>query len=313
MKKEKKKEEKKDLAICWLEGGIGAVVASTALVSTIADMYNKVVVCTSHPDVFANNENVAELYSFEDGGLVYNKYLCNQKVDIFRNQYMHYRPTISEEHIVALQHKFNGIKWDGRLPILKSDPHAGAKFDSAFVGKKNVVIHINGSTSTFNPGEKWNFNKEVAIRHWNAVTKACSDSGANVIQVGLPSEYLIPNALDLRGKTTLHEMIAVIDRSDMIVSIESCVAHIAGALGKSGVVFYTATSPKAFGYKTLTPIEPTSNCRYCGRPDTFYGDMVKQNGKSIPWQCRTRDCVKSIDDKVVYDSVLDALSKCKEK
>jgi hypothetical protein len=298
-----------ELAVCWLDGGIGAVIAATALVSTVAEKYKKVVVCASHPDVFINNEKVYDLYSLEDGNVVYAKYLDMKNTPVFKNQYMHYRPSITGEHICSLQHKFNGIEWDGRYPELHPEMSLVERFRSVFTAPKNAIIHINGSTGTFNPQEKWNFNKEVNRQHWDAIISILHENNINVIQVGLKTEAPLDGVHNLLGKTSIADTIALVGAVDYVFTIESCVQHMAGALGKPGAVFYGPTSPEAFGYKTLTPIEPTSDCKYCGRPDTHYGDIIKMNGQIIPWRCRTKECIKSISLHKVRETVTYIVNK----
>jgi hypothetical protein len=310
-----REEPKRELAVCWFEGGLGAIVASTALLSKVKDTHEKVVVCSAHSDVFDTNPKVDDLYTLDDGSLVFQKYLCMKNVTSIKNQYMHYRPTITGRHIIYLMHLYNGLEWDGRLPELFVQPQEFGLVNNMYdPRKKRALIHINGSTIIKNGQfEKWNFNKEVKEEHWDAAVKTLLKKGYEVIQVGHANEVPIEGTRNLLGKTNVRQLIVLTSLCNLVVSVESSVAHIASALKKPACVFYTSTSPTAFGYETVTPIEPSEECRYCGRPETFWGDNVRKDGRIYPWSCRNRKCMESISVKDVEKIVAMVSNKAEGK
>ena len=275
--------------VAWLDGGLGAVAVSTALIESQKN--NDIVVCSSYPEIFYNNPYVSDLFSMEDQAICYTKYLEKKNPILIRSQYMKYRPTITNRHIIDLMFLNNGIKRNEAQPKLYLNDFEKYCFENAWEeGKKRIILHINGSTTK---DTKWNHNKELNFEHWQSVIMACQN--ADIIQVGMENEYKLEGIKDLRGKTNIRELISLINSCDYVISIESSIAHIAGILGKKGVVFYTSTSPKAFGYSTLIPIIPEKGCRFCGRPETHWGDIRQINGQKIPFICQKKECVKNID------------------
>jgi ADP-heptose:LPS heptosyltransferase len=58
---------------------------------------------------------------------------------------------------------------------------------------------------------------------------------------------LIPGALDLTGKTSLRQLVALLERSDLVIANDSGPMHIAAALGRPLVTMFGPTNPSRTG------------------------------------------------------------------
>ena len=121
---------------------------------------------------------------------------------------------------------------------------------------------------------------------------------ANIILTGAKSEQPIcdeinykNNFINLAGKFNLSQLIAVINRSNLLIANSTGPIHIAAALGKSVIGFYpkiAACSPKRWGpYSNKKVIfTPTIECDNCTRK-----------------QCEELNCMNSININIVLEAV----------
>ncbi len=100
-------------------------------------------------------------------------------------------------------------------------------------------------------------------------------------------------SINLVGKTTLRELMAVISLSKVVISCDSAPVHIANALGIPAISVYTSTSPE-YGFYPLIGeyLKPQLHCSPCS-PN--------------PKLCKTGTyaCLKAVS----VDDVLDSLKK----
>ena len=102
-------------------------------------------------------------------------------------------------------------------------------------------------------------------------------------------------SIDLTGKTTLQEYIAIVEQADLIVSIDTSIIHIASALNKPIVTVFGPTLPERWGptSKKSIAVQNRNVCTGCRR-----------------YQCiiNTHECMKSIST----DQVITAISTLKK-
>ena len=141
-------------------------------------------------------------------------------------------------------------------------------FEDAGIASNDTVIGIA-------PGSVW------ATKRWTAEGYALLIDGlgdrydAKVLLIGSPSERKTGDEIlsltrhkpvDLIGKTTLRQLIAVIDRCRLLIGNDSAPGHIAAARMVPVVSIFGPTSP-AFGYypygKDVVIVEKELSCRPC--------------------------------------------------
>jgi len=125
--------------------------------------------------------------------------------------------------------------------------------------KNPIALNISSSRQT----KQWYRNR------WKKVVEKLSDF--TFIQLGDINSSSIKGTVDLRGKTTIREAIAIVKHSKLLVGVDSFLNHCTTAVGTKGVVIFGPTSPENFGYKENINIYKgckTYNCdikysRYC--------------------------------------------------
>ena len=104
-------------------------------------------------------------------------------------------------------------------------------------------------------------------------------------------------SIDLSGKFNLSELIALINKADILIANSTGPIHIAGALGKYVIGFYPlipALSPKRWGPYTKKKIifTPDLDCENCTRK-----------------KCEELDCMNTIEVKDVVNAVKQILQR----
>jgi len=90
-----------------------------------------------------------------------------------------------------------------------------------------------------------------------------------------------PNVVDLVGKTSIHEAVAILNGADFVVTLDNGLAHVAAALGKSVFVLFGATSEiksRPLG-REVTVVSLDMPCRPCQMTDAW--------GRCKEWRCMT--------------------------
>lgn len=159
-----------------------------------------------------------------------------------------------------------------------------------------IVLHP-GSGDNF-PGRRW-----PAASFAEAGARLASDSGGSLLLTGGGSERTIldevrarlaalgARAVDLGGRLDLPQLVALLARSDLLLSNDTGPVHLAAAVRTPVVAFYGPNSPRLYG-----PLGPDHRALH--RPLPCSPCLTNQNGKSS--RCTLPLCIRRIpaDDAV---------------
>ena len=85
-----------------------------------------------------------------------------------------------------------------------------------------------------------------------------------IIQVGTLKESLIDNdELDLRGRTTLEELFALVNNATLVLAQEGLFGHLCKGLQTKGAILFGPTTVDNFGYQENINIEGVMTCKGC--------------------------------------------------
>lgn len=101
------------------------------------------------------------------------------------------------------------------------------------------------------PATNWE-TKRWPVEHFAALVKPLRERhGLQSVVAGGPDAALlarlIPGALDLTGKTSLPELVALLERASLVIANDSGPMHIAAALGRPLVTLFGPTNPLRTG------------------------------------------------------------------
>lgn len=161
--------------------------------------------------------------------------------------------------------------------IEKEEPVPPKILDSRFsILPPYIVMHVGPTGDPTWKGRNW------LVDRWLAVAERLISEGHQVVLIGARASPLaLPDGLlDLRGKTTAHEMAHVIDQAALFVGIESFPANVAQCLGVPAVLFFGSILPelRVFRDNVLPVVAHHLRCLGCHhdepRPNVTYACRV---------------------------------------
>jgi lipopolysaccharide heptosyltransferase I len=138
------------------------------------------------------------------------------------------------------------------------------------------------------PGTNWETKRWPAEKFQECVAPLKDRFGLESIVAGGPSDAalaaLIPGARDLTGKTNLRQIVALLERAELVIANDTGPMHIAAALGRPLVSIYGPTSPYRTGPfgRLDTVVHLDIPCSPCfGRHCSHISCMRKLSSASI--------------------------------
>lgn len=142
---------------------------------------------------------------------------------------------------------FPNIEWTASFPPL--DPGVNDVFRELGFDQKKMRHSL-----TIAPGAAYGPAKQWPLEYFTEVAKAWRDDGKTVVTVGTEREKPAgeklaetTGAVNLCGKTTLPQLMAVLGNSSVCLTNDSGGMHLAAAMACRGVAVFGSTNPDATG------------------------------------------------------------------
>jgi len=113
----------------------------------------------------------------------------------------------------------------------------------------------------FHPAPRGSRNKAWPIDHWREIVRR--NPAYTFMQLGNTDDEYVRGAIDLRGATTLRVAFALVKSAKVFVGIDSCMAHVASAVGTPGLVVFGPTSRVLWGNDSNVNISENLSCSPC--------------------------------------------------
>jgi ADP-heptose:LPS heptosyltransferase len=244
--------------IAW--GGLGDVLLSTPAFKAIKKKYPSCkieVYCAtkSHIPVFENNPYVDKVKraSFFANPVTYMQYYFKWApfYDFFYGA-LHpglFYDTSAKDLIAGL---FDVELEDKNVQLFLTE--AEEKKAQAYLAqyKNPIMVHTTSKCSK---------NQEWPVKYWEKLIQSMPDY--TFIQLGLPVEYQLKNAVDARGKTTSREAFAYLKYAKGFVGVVSSLSHATNAFGTPGVVLFGASHPGVWGHPNNINLYKGVRCAPC--------------------------------------------------
>ena len=178
------------------------------------------------------------------------------------------------------------------------------RFRRDWDGCPRPVILVNRRAGSWTP------NKEWPDEYWDDLLARLA-ARATVVEVGAtaPGSAASPDGsyVDLRGRTTLPELVAAIAAADLLVTPETGTMHVAAAVGTPAVVIYGGyIDPVATGYPGNINLYSPVECAPCWlRTPCPYGKKCLHQ--------ITPDQVEAAVDRLLADAPRPAEARCEAR
>ena len=238
--------------IFQINGGIGKVIAGTAVCASIRAQYPdaKLIVVSGYPDVFLGNPNVDRAYAFGQQAYFYKEYIENQEVIIFgHDPYLEAKHIKQEEHLIETWCKLYGlpvIKTVGELFLTQREIDF---FSKKFASDKPILLmQTNGGVES---DQKYAWARDIPSYVVENVIHVFKDS-YNIVHIRRDDQTKYDGAFGVSD--TFRALLVLIGISHKRLLMDSFGEHAAAALNKPSTVLWIANSPKVFGYDLHTNI-----------------------------------------------------------
>ena len=238
--------------IFQINGGIGKVIASTAICVSIKEVFPdaKLIVVSGYPDVFLGNKNVDRAYAFGQQAYFYKEYIENQEVLVFgHDPYLEAKHIKQEEHLIETWCKLYGLpvtKTVGELFLTQREIDF---FGKKFVSDKPIfLMQTNGGAES---EQKYSWARDIPSYVVENVIHEFKNE-YNIVHMRRDNQIQYEGTFGVSD--TFRALLVLIGMSDKRLLMDSFGEHAAAALNKPSTVLWIANSPKVFGYDIHTNI-----------------------------------------------------------
>lgn len=252
-------------------GGLGDALLTTPVFKAIKNKYPDSIIkvyCApkNHKEIYENNPYIDTLKTTSIWDMPVERAVHGFRVLRYRSQRRLYKNryhdnlygkffpsktySIQASRIIAETMEIELGDTDLQIFLTQAEEAAAAKVMAAY--KNPVTIQITSITSA---------NQNWPIQNWNKLVAATPE--CTFIQLGLLNEAKVEGAVDLRGKTSVREAIALLKYSKSFVGVVSSMAHATNAVGVPGVILFGASCPKVWGHPNNINIFKNTPCAPC--------------------------------------------------
>ena len=239
--------------IFQVNGGIGKVIASTAVCASIKQKYPdaKLIVVSGYPEVFLGNKNVDRAFAFGQQTYFYQEYIENQEILILGQEpYFQTNHIKAEEHLVETwcnMYDLPFIQKNGELFLTQRERDF---FSKKYISEKPILlVQANGGADS---EQKYSWARDIPSFIIEEVVAEYSKD-YHIVQIRKE------NQLAYNGMTTVTDsfrsLLALIEMSEKRLLIDSFGQHASAALSLPSTVLWVVNSPVVFGYDIHTNIK----------------------------------------------------------
>lgn len=248
------------------EGGLGKIIASTAVVRNIQTKYPdyKIIVLTPWPEVFVNNPRVHRVFKSGITPYFYRDYLEDRESIVLRGEpYFNTQHLYSKQHLIKSWCELHDLPFDGvTKPELYYTPAEKAYYAMNIKGEKpTLILQTNGGN--FEDERQYCWTRDLPHEQSEILVNELSKI-YNIIHVTRKNSTVLNNVTRIDHVPNKRSFLSILLRSDKRLLIDSCLQHAAAAFDLPSTVCWVGTSPNVFGYDMHTNILPNKDKKISG-------------------------------------------------
>jgi len=146
--------------------------------------------------------------------------------------------------------------------------------------------------------------KEMHPSIWHRLVDYLLADGAMVIQVGRLRDRHIRNTYSVLGLTTPRQLIALVKKSDLVITSDNFIMHAAHLVGASAIVIWGPTWHQVYGYPGQVHLQIAKMCGL-GLDEQCIGPEKNGGGKLYGTACPLAEnhCLNQVSPEMVYEVI----------
>lgn len=137
--------------------------------------------------------------------------------------------------------------------------------------------------------------KNYPIKYWEELVKKLISDGFGVIQIGTAGEQEIKGIDEFVANAGLKEIRRIILNTTTWISVDNFLPHLCNLIGKRGIVIFSKSDPKIFGYERN--INVFKDRKFFRKNQFLYWEDEPYNDNSFP------------SPDIVFDAVMESLKQ----
>mgnify|MGYP003116492376 FL=1 len=287
------------------EGGLGKIIASTAVVRCIQAKYpdHKIIVLTPWAEIFLNNPRVHRVLQSGNTPYFYRDYLEGRESIVLKGE-----PYFCTDHLYSKQHlikswcELHDLPFDGNIqPELYFNIAEQTYYAHNIQSDKPIlVMQTNGGN--YEDGRSYCWTRDLPVSQSQILVNELSKK-YKIYHVTRKNGPSLNNAERVDAIGSKRTFLSLLLKSEKRLLIDSCLQHAAAAFNLPSTVCWVGTSPDVFGYQMHKNILPNKEkMKPCGGSmidSLFFDHDFNGPEHEFPY-----DNFDIFDLQAVYDSIV---------
>jgi hypothetical protein len=233
--------------ILQVDGGIGKVIASTAVVKAIKKKYpnDNIIIISGYPEVYLNNPNVHKSLQFGNVSYFFTDFIDNKDIELFlHNPYLEVDYVQENKHLIEVWCQMFDIPYNNEKPEIYLTKRELDFYQNKYKSDKPILMmQTNGGS---NADLKYSFARDLPS---SVVTKVIEHfvNDYNIIHVRREDQIGYNNTTPIHAP--FREILALSLLTSKRLLIDSFLQHACAAMELKSSVCWITNSPKVLGYE----------------------------------------------------------------
>lgn len=241
------------------EGGLGKIIASTALLKFIQQKYpeHKIIVITPWAEIFLNNPRVYRVFKSGNHPYFYKDYLEGRESIVLKGEpYFNTRHLYSKQHLIKSWCELHDLPFDG---IIKPELYfnvAEKQFYANNIVSDRPILILQTNGGPYDDGKAYSWTRDLPYEQSQILVNELGKQFKiyHVCRKNGPQLQGVERIENVDNKRTF---LSLLLKSQKRLLIDSCLQHAAAAFDLPSTVCWIGTHPKVFGYDMHHNILPT--------------------------------------------------------
>ena len=243
------------------EGGLGKIIASTAVVRNIEKKYpeHKIIVLTPWPEVFLNNPRVHRVFKSGNTPYFYRDYLEGRESIVLKGEpYFNTNHLYGKNHLIQSWCSLHDLPFDGNTKPELYFTLAEQNYYATNIAADKPILILQTTGGDYNDEKQYSWTRDIPHQQAQILVDNLSND-FKIINVTRKNGYQLNNVDRIDNVQNKRTFMSILLRSNKRLLIDSCLQHAAAAFDLPSTVCWVGTSPNVFGYDMHTNILPNKD------------------------------------------------------